>query len=297
MSDNIRKAVDEGHLVGVLYVDLSKAFDTLSHSALLEKLKSFGITGGSHNWFTDCLFNRKQFCLVENCESKLLNITCGVPQESILGPLLFLMFFNDFEKCLKHSQSLNFADDTVVYVHGKTKDIVESQLNEDLKNLSTYFKTNQLIINLNRGKTETMIFDTSCRLSKCGKKLNLYSYDRVMHATETYKYLGTILDSTLSFSINFDRMYQKTTSKLRRLYSLRMYFDSFTKAKIFKAMILRCITYNCTVNLNLTQTQRQKLQIIDRLAEKIIGKKQTSIENEIKKHSVMLVCKSVQKET
>ena len=145
----------------VLYVDLSKAFDTLSHSALLENLKSFGITGDPHNWFTDYLFNRTQFSAVENWESKLLNITCGVPQGSILGPLLLLMFFNDFEKCLKRSQCPNFADDIVVYVHGKTKDIVESQLNEDLKNVSTYFKTNQLIMNLNKGKTETMIFGTS----------------------------------------------------------------------------------------------------------------------------------------
>ena len=142
-----------------------------------------------------------------------------------------------------------------------------------------------------------MIFETSCRLSKCGRKLNLYYDDRVIHATETYKYLGTILDSTLSFSTNFDRMYKKTTSKLRRLYSLHMYFDSSTKAKIFKAMILPYITYNCTVNLNLTQTRSQKLQTINRLAKKIIGKKQTSIENEIKKHSVMLVRKYVHKET
>ena len=138
-----------------------------------------------------------------------IQIAVGVPQGLILGPLLFLMFFDDFEKCLKHSQSLNFADDTVVYLHGKTRDIVESQLNEDLKNMSTYFKTDQLIINLNRGKIKTMIFGTSCRLSKCGKKLNLYYDDRVIHATETYKYLGTILDSTLSFLINFDRTYKK----------------------------------------------------------------------------------------
>ena len=61
--------------MGVLYVNLSKAFDTLSHSALLENLKSLGITGGFHNWCTDYLFNRKQFCVVENCESKLMNIT------------------------------------------------------------------------------------------------------------------------------------------------------------------------------------------------------------------------------
>ena len=89
---------------------------------------------------------------------------------------------------------------------------------------------------------------------------------------------------------------KETTSKLRRLPSLHMYFDSSTKVKIFKAMILPCIAYKCTVTLNLTQTQRQKLSI-DRLAEKIIGKKQTLIENEIKKHSVMLVCKCVQKKT
>ena len=114
------------------------------------------------------------FCVVENCESELLNITCGVPQGSILGPLLFLTFFNDLQKCLKRSQSLYFGDDTIVYGHGKTQDIVESQLNEDLKNMSTYFKTNQLIISLNKGKTETMIFGTSSRLSKCGKKLTHY---------------------------------------------------------------------------------------------------------------------------
>ena len=108
-----------------------------------------------------------------------------------------------------------------------------------------------------------MIFATSSRLSKCDKKLTLYYDDRVIHTTETYKYLGTILDSPLSRSTNFHRMYKKTTSKLRRLYSLRMYFKSSTKAKMVKAMILPCITYNCTINLNLTQTQRQKLQSID----------------------------------
>ena len=138
-----------------------------------------------------------------------MNIICGVPEGSNLGPLLLLTFFNDFEKCLKRSQSLNFGDDTIVYVHGKTKDIVESQLNEDLKNMSTYFETNQLIINLNKGKTETIIFGTSSRLSKCGEKLALYYDDRVIHATKMYKYLGTILDSTLLLSTNFGRMYKK----------------------------------------------------------------------------------------
>ena len=83
------------------------------------------------------------------------------------------MFFNDFEKRWKQWQSFYFADVTVVYVHGKIKDIVESQLNEDLKNMITYCNKNQLIVNLNNGKTETMIFVRSSRLSKCGKNLTL----------------------------------------------------------------------------------------------------------------------------
>ena len=97
----------------------------------------------------------------------------------------------------------------VSYVHGKTEDIVESQLNEDLKNMSTYFKTNQSIINLNKNKTETMIFGMPGRLSKCDKKFTLYYNERVIHVTEMCKYPGTILESTLSLSTNFDRMYKK----------------------------------------------------------------------------------------
>ena len=81
------------------------------------------------------------------------------------------MFFNNFEKCWKQSQSLYFADGTVVYVHGKIKDIVESQLNEDLKNMITYFNKNQLIVNLNKGKTETMIFDGLVDFQNVAKSL------------------------------------------------------------------------------------------------------------------------------
>ena len=297
LTDNIRKAVDEGNVVGVLYVDLSKAFDTLSHSVLLEKLRSFGISGTTYEWFSDYLFNRKQFCTIENCESEMMNITCGVPQGSILGPLLFLIYFNDFEKCLKSTKTLSFADDTVIYVHGKTKEQVETMLNEDLTYISSYFKINQLVINLKKGKTETMLFGTAKRLSRFGKKLTLYYNGDEIQSTETYKYLGTTLDSNLSLSTNFDIMYKKTIAKLRMLYSLRKYLDQFSKIEIFRGMILPCITYNCAINLHLTQAQKQKLHSIDKLAAKTISGHKTVVENEIKKHSVLLVRKCMENET
>ena len=179
----------------------------------------------------DYLFNRKQYCVIEKCTSE------SMPQGSILEPMWFLIYFNNFKKGLQYSQALNFADDTVVYVTGKCKDVIKCQLNEDLKLISTYFQTNQLVINLKKGKTETMLFGTAKRLTKCSKILTLY-YDGIqIQITETYKYLGRTLDSTLSLSTNFEKMYIKTTAKLRMIYPLRSYLDQHSKIIIFRGMI------------------------------------------------------------
>ena len=181
-----------------------------------------------------------------------MNIGCGVPQGSTLGPLLFLIYFNDFKKCLQYSQALNFSDDTVVYVTGKCKDMIKCQLNEDLMLISTYFQTNQLVINLKKGKTNTMLFVIAKRLKKCGKKLTLY-YDGIQIPTrETYKYLGTRLDSTLSLSTNFEKMYKKTTAKLCLMYSHRSYLDQHSKIKCFLiSTVSKLQLFTGQANLNL----------------------------------------------
>ena len=95
--DKIRKAADKGLLTGVLFVDLSKAFDTLGHSGLITKLQSYGIKGQALQWFTNYLFARHQVVQFNNQTSEKFPFTCGVPQGSILGPVLFLIFFNNFE--------------------------------------------------------------------------------------------------------------------------------------------------------------------------------------------------------
>ncbi|XP_057299399.1 uncharacterized protein LOC130630019 [Hydractinia symbiolongicarpus] len=204
LADSIRKEVDNGNLVGVLYIDLSKAFDTLNHPALLEKLSSCGINGTTHEWFSDYLFNRKQMCVVENSKSDLMSVTCGVPQGSILGPLLFLVYFNDLNECLKNSIDIEFADDTVIYIAGANKCIIENLLNNDLKNVSSYFEENGLVINLKKGKSESMLFGISKKLTKWGDELSLYYNETPIPATKEYKYLGTILDNTLSLNSNFN---------------------------------------------------------------------------------------------
>ena len=173
LTDDIRKSVDKGELVGALFVDLSKAFDTLSHAIMSKKLQSYGIRGIALQWFTSYLFDRKQFCEVDGVRSSRESIVHGVTQGSILGPILFLLYFNDFGDCLKHCRMIQFADDTVLYCSNKTIEKIEFKLNEDLKYVSEYFKSNELIMNVSKGKTESMIFGTQKRLGMVSRNLNL----------------------------------------------------------------------------------------------------------------------------
>lgn len=291
LSDSIRKEVDKGKLVGAVFVDLSKAFDTLSHSVLLRKLELYGINRDSQKWFCDYLFDRKQFVVINDCPSKMESMVCGVPQGSVLGPLLFLLYFNDLENHLQHVSILNFADDTVIYVAAKTKEDVEYLLNKDLENMRKFFTANELVINLKKGKTESMLFGTSQKLAKYGKGFTVKYDETVIQQTDSYKYLGTVLDSSLSLRENFDKTYKKCMAKLRLLKSISNQIDSVAKVRIYKGMILPCLTFNCTVNLNLNATQERKLKSIDKLTTNVLGKKQTNSKNEILKHSVVIVRK------
>ena len=175
----MRKSIDKGELVGAVFIDLSKAFDTVGHSILLSKLSSYGISGTELDWFTNYLFNRSQQVILENIRSDITKITCGVPQGSILGPLLFLLHINDFEDTLRKSQTIMFADDTVIYYSSRSSCEIEQCLNDDLKNIATYFEANDLIINLDKGKTESMLFGTSAMLKIASLSL-FYEFVEIM---------------------------------------------------------------------------------------------------------------------
>ena len=116
LTDHIRKEMDKGNYTGVLYVDLSKAFDTISHSTITTKLKSFGILGTPNEWFINYLFNRKLLVCYNGTLSSPQPLYCGVPQGSIIGPLLFLLHFNDATNVIRRCRILKYADDTVLFV-------------------------------------------------------------------------------------------------------------------------------------------------------------------------------------
>ena len=133
IAESIRSSVDNKEFGCGIFIDLKKAFDTVNHSILLLKLYHYGVRGKAYEWFQSYLANRKQFVCVNGHNSDSLSLTCGVPQGSVLGPLLFLLYVNDLPNTSSLLTFHLFADDTNIYYSCKNLDDLESKLNHELK--------------------------------------------------------------------------------------------------------------------------------------------------------------------
>jgi len=151
--DKWNAEIDNGNYVGAVFVDLSKAFDMVNHKLLIQKLHSLGITENENNWFNSYLTTRTQCVSINNSISMSHVISSGVPQGSILGPLLFLLFINDMPNDLKHSVVDMYADDTLIYVCNKDVKTIEKCLNEDLSTLCKWFDKHLMKANASKPKS------------------------------------------------------------------------------------------------------------------------------------------------
>ena len=197
ITENIRKALDDGKIGCRVSVDLQKAFDTVDHQILLAKLNHYGIRGVSNDWFKSYLSNRNQYVSINGYESGLAAINCGVPQSSVLGPLLFLLYINDLNQAIKFCKVHHFADDTNLLCLSNSIKKVNKLINADLKHLVNWLNANK--ISLNVKKTEIVIFKSKqkklegdLKIKLCGKRL---------YPTESVKYLGVKIDTNLTGSI------------------------------------------------------------------------------------------------
>ena len=153
--------------------------------------------GNELTWFTDYLFNRNQIVEINNVHSDMKPIFCGVPQGSNLGPLLFIVFFNDIADRIQHSNVITYADDSVVYYSSNDVSGIEDILNLEMENIGKYCRENELLLNLKKGKTESMLFGTSKRISKYGRDLKIQYQNTEISFVKEYVYLGNTVDSHL----------------------------------------------------------------------------------------------------
>ena len=155
--------IDIGNVNAVVFLDLKKAFDTVDHHTLLSKLNLYGLTGVSHKLFSSYLDNRTQKCVVNGSLSECCTLKCGIPQGTILGRLLFLLYINDLPNCLSHSVPRMYADDTHLTYSNDNIHSVQSSLNEDLLNINRWLIANKLTHNMT--KAEFMLIGSRQKLN------------------------------------------------------------------------------------------------------------------------------------
>ena len=223
--DKITKSVDSGDIVINLFVDFRKAFDTVSHSILVEKLYAYGIRGNILELCASYLKNRTQFVTYDGEKSETKHITCGVPQGSILGPLFFIAYMNDIFQASKYLYNILYADDTSILLSGSDLQKLVREMNRELELISEWFKANKLTLNID--KTYYMVFHRGRRKFK--NNIELVINDMNIREAKSMKYLGVIIDSKLNWIDHITYIKNKVAKgigiirKAQKLLNKRLY--------------------------------------------------------------------------
>ena len=233
--DTIYQSINTRNISIATYIDFSKAFDTVAHGILLEKLKLLGIRGNVLEWLRNYLTNRKQKLILNNTTSDYSNVICGVPQGSVLGPLLFLVYINDLCNVLHNCEAFLYADDTVLVASASDKMIAHRNMQSDLDNITNWCKGNKLAINIK--KTKCMLLGSKHKIKKI-RPPNINIDTIPLSFVKTYKYLGITVDQTLSFNPHLNQTIKNVAYKICLLSKIRKYITSNAAIQIYKSMVL-----------------------------------------------------------
>ena len=228
ITERIKESIDKHKYGCGIFIDLRKAFDTVNHNILLTKLEHYGIRGVSLRWFQSYLSDRKQYVFHNGESSKLKDITCGVPQGSVLGPLLFLLYINDLPNISKLLDFYLFADDTNIYCTANTLDELQFKINKELKELRTWLIVNRLSLNID--KTNFVIFHPYNKPVK--QTITLKLHKNAISEKDSVKYLGIMIDSTLTWQNHIDKISKKIARAIGLLYKIR----PFINIKVMKTL-------------------------------------------------------------
>jgi len=258
LTDHIKSEMDKGNYTGMVTLDLQKAFDTVNHNIMYNKLKAIGLDDNSVNWFRSYLSGRSQMVNLDGYNSKPEAITCGVPQGSVLGPLLFLIYVNDMESAVT-CKLLLYADDSALLISHKDIDYIQTELSVQLESVNKWLIDNRLSLHL--GKTESILFGSKRKLKK-HSNIRVICKGQELQCRKSVKYLGIEMDQNLSGELTGKSIIKKTNSRLKFFYRQCTFKNPEIRKMLCSSLIQCNFDYACSTWFSsLSKVVRSKLQI------------------------------------
>ena len=266
ITDKIQRAIESRLYSCGIFLDLSKAFDTVDYCILLAKLEHYGIRGIAGQWFHSYLTNRQQFVSVNNSSSDCLPITCGVPQGSVLGPLLFLIYINDFVNASSILDFHLFADDSNLFYSHRDLDHLEQSVNQELKKINTWLCVNKLSLNI--AKSHFVIFRPYQK--KVNSQIKIEIEGKLINECKSVKYLGVLLDCNLNWKEHIQQITKKVSRGIGVICEMRYFVETKVLIQLYHAIILPFISYSCLIWGNTYSSNLNPLYIMQKKTIRII---------------------------
>lgn len=266
--ETVRAYVDQGRVVGAVFLDLCKAFDTVNYQILYSKLNQYSLSEHTQKWIRSYLSDRKQCVRVNNIQSAFRATSMGVPQGSILGPLLFSIYINDLPTVCSDVDVIMYADDTVIFTFGENELEVADKLSKEMEKVAEWLQMSCLTLNVD--KTVSMLFSNKHKLQQT---LEIQVNGQKIKNVNEIKYLGLILDSNLGFKSHIKNLGNKVKFNLMNYKHIRNSLSTEASNTYLNTMIVPHFLYCMSSWSQACKTSLKPLESLYKRAIKIHDKK------------------------
>ena len=271
LKEYILKNMENQEVMAVLFLDMQKAFDTVSHDILLKKLYHYGVRGNAHRLLSSYLSGRMQFTKIGNSASDLASVLWGVPQGSVLGPLLFLIYINDLPNSCNLASWL-FADDTALALSSKNFNDLEKNFNTEIEKVHEWLLANKLSVHYTDKTQYMLIRGPRLADSKVGNSENfkVFMGQHEIEQTNDYKYLGIIMDDKMDWKQQIKKLCSKLSTVCGVLSKVRHYLDRKSLMIIYNSLFDSRLRYGILGWGTACEQELSKIRILQNRAVRFI---------------------------